>query len=170
MSDILDSQVLGRLTDEIDSDIPQEDVNEESWFRFNQTNLIESMFKKISEYELKYLIEDVYNSDNEYWKIVLKSLIRHFSLHSFKIYLFNEIDIFGEKNDIIKLIYFIKIILQNKLMRIKSNYFERENFINLLKTIKSTPDYFSNLILDLDDESYSIFIKKLLKESQEEYS
>jgi len=157
--------VLGNTLDEYDTDDTQEDVNENSIHMYHQKRLLDMISERISKYELKYLFEELCRTTPEFWMLVLKEIIKVYSLNSLKPYTFDgytTIDIVKETR---RLLVFIKIILMQE--KITSN-FSREEITDKLKKLNS-PELMNKAISFIDNESLRNFLKVVEIESKKDY-
>lgn len=157
--------VLGNTLDEYDNDDTQEDVNERSLQMYYQRRLLDLISERTSKYELKYLFEELSRTTPEFWMLVLKEIIKVYSLNSLKPYTFDgysNIDLVKETR---RLLVFIKIILTQE--KITSNI-SREDITDKLKKLNS-PLLMNRAIDFIDNESLKNFTKTLEIESTKDY-
>lgn len=157
--------LLGNTLDEYDNDETQEDVNMNSIHMYHQKRLLDMIPHRISKYELKYLFEELSRTTPEFWMLVLKEIIKTYTLNSLKPYTvdgYSTIDIVRETR---RLLTFIKIVLvQEKI----NSSFSREEITDKLKKLNS-PELMNRAIRYIDNDSLSSFLKKVSSESKEEY-
>jgi len=157
--------VLGNTLDEYNDEESQEDVNINSIHMYHQKRLLDSISHRISKYELKYLFEELSRTTPEFWMLVLKEIIKVYTLNSLKPYTidgYSTIDIVRETR---RLLVFIKIILTQA--EIKSS-FSRKIITDKLKKL-NPPELMNIAIKYIDNDSLEDFIKTIELESKEEY-
>lgn len=161
---------LGYLPDEEESEETQEEVNERSLKLYNQSQLIDGISKRISRFELRLLLENLKNSNDEFWILLLKVIIKEYSLNPLKLYLAEGFSGFNRIREIKKLLIFIKILLIEKIIdkELKQDIFrsEFETFINSL----DPPELMRVSIKLIDTESLEFFIRHIILESKSDYS
>jgi hypothetical protein len=157
--------VLGNTLDEYDDEDTQEDVNINSIHMYHQKRLLDSIHNRTSRYELKYLFEELSRTTPEFWMLVLKEIIKVYTLNSlrpFTIEGYSNIDIVRETR---KLLVFIKVILVSEKIDITIS---RKEFKDKLE--KLNPPELMRIAIDfIDDESLKSLIKTLVRESRQDY-
>lgn len=157
--------VLGNTLDEYENDESQEDVNINSIHMYHQKRLLDLVSERVSRYELKYLFEELSRTPPEFWMLVLKEIIKIYSLTSLKPYTidgYSTVDIVKETR---KLLVFIKIILTQEKI---SSDFSRKIITDKLK--KLNPPKLMNIAMNyIDNESLEKFLKVIEDESKKEY-
>lgn len=157
--------VLGNTLDEYENDESQEDMNMNSIHMYHQKRLLDIISERISRYELKYLFEELSRTTPEFWMLVLKEIIKVYSLTSLKPYTidgYSTVDIVKETR---KLLVFIKIILMQEKI---SSDFSRKMIADKLK--KLNPPILMNIAINfIDNESLEKFLKVIEDESKREY-
>jgi len=157
--------VLGNTLDEFENEESQEDVNVNSIHMYHQKRLLDIIDERISRYELKYLFEELSRTTPEFWMLVLKKIIKVYTINSLKPYTFDgysTIDIVKETR---KLLVFIKIILVQE--KISSN-FSRKDITDKLKKLNS-PNLMNVAMRYIDNESLESFLRTVESESKKEY-
>jgi len=104
--------VLGNTLDEFENEESQEDLNVKSIHMYHQRRLLDMIPERISRYELKYLFEELSRTTPEFWMLVLKKIIKVYTLNSLRPYTidgYSTIDLVRETR---RLLVFIKIILR----------------------------------------------------------
>ena len=168
---MFDSVILGRLVDEIESEDDQTDLNERSLFLHDQEVLIKSIDRKISKYELTFLLEQIKDSSDEFWVSLLKKIIRCYSLNSLKTIL-STTSSSDLTQSILRLLIFIKIELVNyiedKMLKVED--LDREKLEEIIISMDSgNSELFMVTLSYLDKESLHRMIHKLVNESKMEY-
>lgn len=162
----LDSYVvLGNTLDEFENEESQEDVNINSIHMYHQRRLLDIIPERTSKYELKYLFEELSRTTPEFWMLVLKKIIKVYTLNSLKPYTFDGYSTIDLVNETRQLLVFIKVILvQEKIDKDLS----RKEITDKLKKLNSPPlmDLAMNYI---DNESLETFLKTISVESRKEY-
>lgn len=157
--------VLGNTLDEFENEESQEDVNVNSIHMYHQKRLLDIISERISRYELKYLFEELSRTTPEFWMLVLKKIIKVYTLNSLKPYTFDgysTIDLIKETR---RLLVFIKIILvQEKI----SSSFSRKEITDKLKKLNS-PELMNVAMRYIDNESLEAFLRTVESESKKEY-
>lgn len=170
--EILDSLSLGFLADEIDGSEDQSEVNERNLLLFNQEALSIAIDKRISKFSLDFLLEQLKECNEEFWRLIFNRLIKVYSLNALKVFIptsYSNPDKRSKDAIVISLIKFIKLDLISKIEDgfIKSNigrdelerlFEEMEAPINMIWFIKLT-----------DNESLDAFVSRIFKESKMEY-
>lgn len=164
--------ILGKLSDELESDIPQEEINELSIFQYNQFQLITFIGERISKYELKFLLDELKDSNEEFWTLVLGKIIGKYSLNSLKPYLSSGFRMFNIKTEIPKLLYFLKIDFIDIIIdkKINTDITRKELFRLLKSTNNIIPKLFIRSINLIDNESFEGLVRILINESKLEFS
>jgi hypothetical protein len=159
---------LGILTDSLNSEIPQEELNEDLLKEHNQYILLNSIKNRLSSYYLSYLLEEVSKTDSILWDNILEELIRVYSLNYLKI----KHDIFVYESylekikDIITLLIYIKIRLIRHIDNGKfKESIKHDKFLDLLIEDKA-PNTLVELIKYSDNESYKKFVSRLFLEQK----
>ncbi len=171
---MFDDPVLGRVTDFEENEIPQEIISGESLFIYNQNELLKSIKRRISKYELKFLIDEVKDSNIEYFREIIKLLSSHYSLNSLRSFLTPSFTKLDFRKETIKLLYFLKVYLLEKLFEYNinedhfSNMNDFESFLNE-KNIRVVP-MFRFALKYIDRESFQSFISKIISESKSQYT
>lgn len=171
---LLDDQVLGRVADFEDNEIPQDIISGESLFIHNQNELLKSIKRRISKYELDYLMDQVKTSNNDFWREVIKRVSGYYTLNSLRSFLtpsFTKLDFAKET---IKLLYFLKVRLPEVLFdnNIDYDFFSEANdFEKFLeeKKINIVP-FFKFVLKYIDRDSFREFIRTIISESKTPYS
>lgn len=161
---------LGYLSDEEEAEETQEEVNERSLHLYDQSQLIDGIGKRMSRSELRLLMERLKNSNDEFWTLLLKIIIKEYSLNPLKLYIAEGFSGMNRIREIKRLVIFIKIILIERVIDkgvdININRGEFEDFISDLKP----PELMRLSIKLIDRESFGLFIKKIFSESKEDYT
>jgi len=145
-------------------------VEEEMAF-LNSKDLLFSITKKTSKYELQFLLDELEKKGNsQFWLVVLKQIIKVYSLNSLKTYLSigNSIDDFS--SEIKKLLLFIKTKLVLKFEYDKIPLTISRVELKKLLIEMNASKLLRIAIRDIDNESLSIFLNVLVRESQSDYT
>ena len=176
-----DSTILGRKVDPSVTDVPQEMLDTESLFLFDQQNLVKAVRERVSIFMLNDYIEDLYESPIEYWKnILLREIVSYYSLNTLKLYMseiFSNIDI---KNEIINLLRFLKgdflkLIKEKFPKEVQNNQTEDLDYnevkVWITEQVQTSPFLFVMAIGSIDSLSFELFIQTVIDESsQDSYS
>lgn len=171
-----DYAVLGTMSDELDGDDDQEDVNESSLFYVACTQLVEATRQRISKYDLENIFDDIkeYGGDIDsidIWEPVLKELIKFYSLNPLKFFLSE-----GSRNTNLsiwtrQLLLFIK----NELLKYYSdnpvknvNEINRESLKMVLTTLRA-PYFMKYTLFYIDNDSLGKFAYRIFNEFKLEY-
>jgi len=168
-----DSYILGQLSDEIDADESASEVNERSLFQYNQSQVLGSLNKRISKYELKFLLKEIKDSNDEFWALLLRSIIKTYSLNSLKPYLSEGFEVFDIRSETIKLLIFIKslmmTLIDNGDIDENSNRRTLEGVFNDAEVVSIVPFLMKKAMMYIDNESFKAFLSTVVKESKKEY-
>ena len=158
---LLDSPILGRLTDFEEDVETQDEINEESLFEYDQRSLLDSIRDlTISKYDVEFLLERVDSSYGEFWGVCLKEIIHVFSLDTLKNFLFDEF--IPEKIEETKLlIRFLKCVLPYAL-RDESLPVDREGILEFFNKLQQ-PGYMKYAIDTIDRDSLERFKRVILE-------
>jgi len=164
-----DFTYLGELSDEL-GDEPTDEVNDRIIHMHNQGELISGIKKKMSKYELRFFLTTLKDENDEYWYLVLRTIIKVYSLNSLKPYLSDGFDVLYIKREVKKLLVFIKL----KLMRLidLNKIFEsiqRSELNDLFEDI-NIPKLMSIALKYIDNDSLDLFLKTILKENKSDYT
>lgn len=169
------SYILGQLEDDIDSSESQISINERSLFLYDQSELIRSIKKRLSKYEIKFLLDKTKDSNEEFWILLLNTLIKHYSLNSIKPYLSEAFKLLDIKKDTVDLLVFIKFTIMKLIDKgtIDRNM-SRKVFENIVSSLNSNekidiPRFIKDIILYTDNESFNFFRDRIIKESAMSY-
>ncbi len=165
---ILDYEFLGSIPDPLDSEDTTEEVNEDLLFVYDQLELIKSVGKRLSVYELEFLLQNTAGSDKSFWLRVLLEIINIYSLNSLKQYLYNEY-LFDPMKDVRKLLILIKIKLTKKIEEDKIDQLNRQSLLELIDSIKYDNKLLKDAIIYIDKESLNKFTSTILYESTLDY-
>jgi len=157
--------VLGNTLDEYENIETQEDLNIRSMHMYHQKRLLDIIDKKISKYELKYLFEELSRTAPEFWKLVLRYIIKVYSLNSIRPYLsdgYSNVDLVREVR---KLLVFIKVVLINQ--DIKPDL-TRQKVVDIFKK-HDAPKLMNVALIYIDDISLENFLTTLHVEGKQEY-
>lgn len=163
---LLNQPYLGHITDPLDSEVPQDELNEELLREFDSLELLRSMNMRISEPMIKYLLDHIDKNDIGFFTQLLNLLAKTYSLNYLKLYK----ERFLDKNDYVKSIIYITIFIKIKLIslietkRIEKDI-SREELEKFL-TIEDAPPLFIECIKYIDLESYKKFIAKIFLEEK----
>ncbi len=170
--DLSDDINLGRLTDELDADEEQSDLNIELIEDHNKLEILNGIENKISRYYLEYLIENIGNMDYDFWtKIIFKKIIKVYSLNTLKLFIDRVLWNDDLLNQSLKLLFFLKVDLVGKIDNHEIGFdktIDREEFENYLIENKA-PKIFIDCIHYIDGESYSKFMNRLFLEKEMEF-
>lgn len=160
---------LGELSDEL-GDESTDEVNDRVIHMHNQGELISGIKRKISKYELRFLLTELKDENNEYWYLVLRTIIKVYSLNSLKPYLSDGFDVLDIKREVKKLVVFIKLKIM-KLIDLNKIYegIRRSELNDVFKEIK-LPKLMETALTYIDNDSLDLFLKTILRENKSEYS
>lgn len=174
---MFDDIVLGRVVDFEENDISQEELNSDSLFLFDQHNLIKCAKYRISKYTLNYYLNALSHCDTDLWKIVLKELIKVYSLNSLKDFLIDSFPTeISLQVEVPKLIYFIKVDLIDYIINKNLDIEHLRNRNPFLKEISDElgldkiPYLFKYCMNYIDKESYLRMISRIIRDKFAEYS
>lgn len=161
---------LGYLTDEEGDDETQEEVNERTLNLYDQSQLIDSIGRRVSRFELRLLMENLKFSNDEFWVLLLKVIIKEYSLNPLKLYLAEGFSGFNRAREVKKLLVFIKIILIEKIIDSGLNPdITRGEFETFIESL-NPPELMRVSIRLIDSNSLKSFIRALIIESKSDYS
>jgi len=161
---------LGYLPDEEEAEETQEEVNERSINLYNQSQLIDGISKRLSRFELRLLMENLKNSNDEFWTLLLKIIIKEYSLNPLKLYLAEGFSGFNRIREVKKLLIFIKIILIEKIIEKGLNIdVARGEFETFIQDLDPS-ELMGVSIKLIDTESLRFFIRAIIAESKSDYS
>jgi hypothetical protein len=171
---MVDDLVLGRMTDFEDNEIPQEIISAEALFLHYQNQLLKLIKKRISKYELDFLINEIKTSDISFWREVIRRLASTYTLNPLRSFLTPSFTRLNFINETIKLLYLLKIELPEKLSEnnIRNHeYFSRkEDFEKFLEEKNIKPVAFFKFSLRyIDMANFQEFIRKIVNESRLTY-
>ena len=156
MADLTDSEILGRS--EADWDLKQEDLDRESLLYHDQRELLEKVGDKdLSKYELRFLLDQIKESDRLYWTKLFSEIIRVFSLNTLTSFILRDVSLSRIK-EINSLLIFLKetipeaIIIDNKIPR------EREPLIEFVKNLNGN-QFLIFALETMDNDDINRFIK-----------
>ena len=165
-----ENPILGKLSDEIESDIPQVDIDTENLSNFNSVKFLEMFRKRINMEHFKYLVDIPDFNDLKYIEKVISTIIKEYSLNYLRFYLDTEkYDINKLTNELIKSIIYLKI---NLVKYIETDQIDKEiKYEDLVKFLEDTkaPKLFLDCIKYIDKESYIKFINRIFLEIKLEY-
>ena len=159
---------LGELPDEY-GDETTDDVNDRIIHMHNQRQLLDSIKKKVSKYELKFLLKELGDENEEFWHLVLITLIKTYSLNNLKSYLADGFDNMDLKKEVRNLFIFIKFkmirLIENKKIFKEMNRDELESsFDNIV-----IPKLMKDVLLFLDNDSLDLFLNNIVEEEKSDY-
>lgn len=160
---------LGFMTDEEEAEETQEEVNERSLNLYDQRKLIEGVSHRMSRSELRLLMERLKFSNDEFWTLLLKIIIKEYALNPLKLYLAEGFSGINRIREVKRLLIFIKIILIEKIINIGMDInIGRGEIEEYLKEL-NPPELMRVSMKLIDNESLGFFIKKIIEESKSDY-
>lgn len=166
---LTDSIKLGILTDELDSDIPQNEVNEELLKNYDRNELYDSIEYRISQPYLTFLLQSTDKFDESYWDIILDRIAQIYSLNIAKIY---EDGILSTKNISLESIKFLAYIKVRLIYHIENNKVNKnittEELLHFLEKDEA-PEIMIMCIKYIDEDSYKKFIDRIFAEVKMNY-
>jgi len=160
-NDLLDFQILGSLSDEIESVEDQCDISNNAIIEMNKISLYNLIDKRTTLYELNYFIDQLRGLvDTEYWISILKQIIKVYSLNPLKNLLYIQYDV-DVKSMCIRLLRFIKIELIGNL-----GGGELKDIISKI----NHPKIIDYILRFIDLDSLKKFTEKIDEESKKIYS
>jgi len=164
-----DFTYLGEVSDEM-GDETTDEVNTRIIHMHNQGQLISGIKRKLSKYEMRFLLSELKDDNDEYWYLILRTIIKTYSLNSLKPYLSEGFGVLDIKKEVKKLLVFIKLKIM-KLIDLNKIYegIKRSELADLFKEVKA-PKLMHMTLLYIDNDSLDLFKKTVLKENNSEYS
>jgi hypothetical protein len=155
----------------------QEIINEELIHSLNKTELIKSLQFNIDKPTLKFLMNDVFNVNNDEFSIYfLREIIKTYSLNVLKSFTYesyyyeNAPKDFNLQSEVKKLIYFLKIKLPSFLDSHKEYYdYDIETFFNNILNKMQIPFLFNYFLSYTDKDSFNNFKKFMVSYLDREY-
>lgn len=157
---LINDEVIGNLTDEEDSDIPQTVINSESLYIHNKNVLNEYVKKRISIYQLDFLFSNISNKDIMFWFEFFNLICDHYNLECLKLKIKTESDIIVK--NIKEFFYILKIVLVKELETDK-------NIESFLNNIFRSKNELVQLILLEQVTNIKKFYETIVKESETPY-
>lgn len=166
----LDNYVfLGSLPDDEEAEETQEEVNERTLNLCNQSQLIDAVEKRVSKSEFIFLMENLKESNEEYWMTILMVIIKEYALNPLKLYLAEGFGSINKIDETKKLLMFIKLKLIDAVFEKSINLdIDRESFTKFVYELEP-PKFMKITLRYVDNDSLKILIKRLIKESKSEY-
>lgn len=162
---------LGKLTDELNSDIPQEDINAESLKQMDREEFINIVSKRTSETFLKYYLESLKDESVEYYIDVMREIIDHFSLMPLKVFLKDGFIISSYISQVRRIVTYLKININSMILdKIITKDTNREEMEDLLRKDDKCPFLLVWALKFIDRESYDEFLSVILKDSVSEFT
>lgn len=158
-------QELGKLTDEENSDVPQEKITEGAIKQKDMEDLIDLVSKRTTETTLKYYFENLLAESIEYWIDVMKSVINYYHLTSLKVFLNDSFIIPAYKLQVKRIIKYLKVDIMNKMLeKDVTRETTRDQLEEILQKDEECPFLLKWAIKFIDRESYELFIAVLFDE------
>jgi hypothetical protein len=165
---IQDSLILGITSDEMDSNLDQDEINEISLYLYDQEELLRKVKERMSKYMLEFYIEKIPAEDIEFWSIMLQEIIQVYSLNSLKPYMAEVFRTPELGKNIKDLLWFVKTDLITNTVENITIDTTREKLVELLKSWKA-PILLVYAINMNDGGSLDSFKKAIVQESKMDY-
>lgn len=163
---LLNQPYLGHITDPLDSEVPQDELNGELLAEFDAIELLRSIHMRISEPMIKYLLDHIDKNDIGFFTQLLNTIAKVYSLNYLKLYK----ERFIEKNDYVKSIIYITIFIKIKLINlIETKRIEKDisrEELEKFLIIEDAPSLLIECIKYIDAESYKKFINRIFIEEK----
>jgi len=168
---IQNSIVLGAMTDELESEETQEEINEISLYLHDQREFLDQIEVRISKYLIDFYMKEFSYRDLEYWLVVLQEIIRVYSLNGLKPFLAEGFRTTQIAVDIRNIVWFLKVKLIDALVDKKIMFTIETSRDDLLSKMKEfdAPSLLIYAVNLSDDESLTSFKRAIIKESKMDF-
>ncbi len=167
---LTDDVNLGEVTDEIDSDYSQTDLNNQLLIFHDRREIFESLEHRISKPYLEFLLQSVNIKDHDYWQALLQEISRIYSLNIGKIYADGILSTQDFDSEIVRLLIYLKIKLINNIELKKDmdgiiidRNISRDDFEKYVE-FDNAPEVMRICIKYIDGDSFKKFISRLFLE------
>lgn len=167
-----DYLVLGFMTDELESETPQTEKNIDNIFMMNQKTLLDGVDKKLSRYELNYLLDELNDANEEFWKTLLKIIISTYSMNVLKPFLNDSYDELGKihlKDEVIGLLRFLKIGITEYVDDSENRGMIKRSLFEYVKDKEENTYLMKYFLVYTDSDSWDKFKYKVLQFQDELY-
>lgn len=166
----MDDEFTSILVDEEDSDYSQEDLNEELLLLHDRRELIKCLSKRVTEFYLKFLVDNTDMYDIKYWRQLSEAVAREYYLNYLKVYKEGFMDSRPIAIEILQTIFYLKIKLIECIIDKKlRDDISIDEFIKFLE-VDNAPKLVVECIRYSDLVSFNRFKSRIFREKDLDYT